>query len=70
MREDDQVSAVAPVVDAGAGAGTETTDEAALEAELQAEITPGGDGAAPDGEAPVALDPEAPREDGGGEGEE
>ncbi len=70
MREDDQVSAVAPVVDAGAGAGAETTDEAALEAELQADITAGGDGAGPDRGSPGALDPEAPREDGGEEGEE
>ncbi|HEV2771306.1 MAG TPA: DNA gyrase subunit A [Thermoleophilaceae bacterium] len=70
MREDDQVSAVAPVVDAGAGAGAETTDEAALEAELQADITARGDGAGPDGGSPGALDAEAPREDGGEEGEE
>jgi len=71
LREDDQVSAVAPVVDAGAGAGTETADEAALEAELQAEIPAGGDhGASPDGGPSAALDPETPREDGGRDGEE
>ncbi len=56
LREDDQVSAVAPVVDAGAGAGTETADEASLEVELQAEVPAGGDRASPDGEPPAADD--------------
>ena len=43
LREDDQVSAVALVVDAAGGTGAATGEEAALEAELQAEVPAGGD---------------------------
>ena len=44
LREDDQVSAVALVVDASGGAGAATGEEAELEVELQAEVPAGGDG--------------------------
>ncbi|MDQ3632863.1 MAG: DNA gyrase subunit A [Actinomycetota bacterium] len=44
LRDDDQVSAVALVVDASGGAGAATGEEAVLEAELQAEVSAGGDG--------------------------
>jgi DNA gyrase subunit A len=44
LRDDDQVSAVALVVDAGGGAGAATGAEAELEAEIQAEVPAGGDG--------------------------
>jgi DNA gyrase subunit A len=47
LRDEDCVSAVALVVDAGGGAATANGDEAALEAEIQAEIPAGGDGAGP-----------------------
>ena len=50
LREDDQVSAVALVVDAGGGAVAADGDEAALEAEVQAEVPTGGDGAGPPGD--------------------
>ena len=43
LRDDDQVSAVALVVDASGGTGAATGEEAALEAELQAEVPAGGD---------------------------
>jgi DNA gyrase subunit A len=56
LRDDDQVSAVALVVDAGGGAGAATGAEAELEAEIQAEVPAGGDG---DGATP-AEDPAAP----------
>ena len=44
LRDDDQVSAVALVVDASGGAGAATGEEAELEVELQAEVPAGGDG--------------------------
>jgi DNA gyrase subunit A len=58
LREDDQVSAVALVVDAGGGAAG--GEEAALAAEVQDEVPAGGDGAAPamaDADAPEAATP-------------
>ena len=48
LREDDRVSAVALVVDAGGGTGRASDEEAALETELQAEVPAGSDGSAPD----------------------
>ncbi len=53
LREDDQVSAVALVVDASGGAGAATGEEAELEVELQAEVPAGGDGSV----ARTAADP-------------
>ncbi len=69
MREDDRVSAVAPVVDAGAGAGTETADEAAIEAELQADISAGATGVSSEGEAPSGRDLGDPGQNGGQRGD-
>ena len=59
LRDDDQVSAVALVVDASGGAGAATGEEAVLEAELQAEVPAGGDVGAASSEAdavPTELD--------------
>jgi DNA gyrase subunit A len=50
LRDDDQVSAVALVVDAGGGTGAATGEEEALAAELESEIPAGADGKAPEGD--------------------
>ena len=51
LRDDDQVSAVALVVDAGGGTGAATGEEKELAAELEDEIPAGTDGAAPAADA-------------------
>src|SRR5215203_845269 len=51
VRDDDQVSAVALVVDAGGGTGAATGEEKELAAELEDEIPAGTDGAAPAADA-------------------
>jgi DNA gyrase subunit A len=68
LREDDRVSAVALVVDAGGGAAAATDEETALEAEVREDVLAGGDGAEPtaaEADAPHVSAP--PDDDAGGE---